>query len=130
MLTAITALARRETVASSCRPSIGSSKISSVDENELKRLLEANAVDTRRHFDVVAERVEKKVQLIAEAVAQLDEKLDRTSDGLEERIDRGFAETQAMIKFSHAELDRRVRALEDGLADLQARVERLETSMH
>lgn len=43
---------------------------------------------------------------------------------------RGFADTQAMIKFSHAELDRRVRALEEGLSGLQARVERLETSTH
>jgi len=40
-----------------------------------------------------------------------------------------------MIKFSHAELDRRVRtleqnqrALEETVADLQSRVERLETS--
>jgi len=33
-----------------------------------------------------------------------------------------------MIKFSHAELDRRIRALEEGFADLQARVERLEST--
>ncbi len=52
-------------------------------------------------------------------------------------MERGFADTQAMIKFSHAELDRRVRALEgtqrtleEGLTDLQARVERLEGSTH
>ncbi len=32
-----------------------------------------------------------------------------------------------MIKFSHAELGR-LRALEEGLADLQARVERLEST--
>lgn len=32
-----------------------------------------------------------------------------------------------MIKFSHAELDRRVRALEEGFSDLQARMERLES---
>lgn len=42
-----------------------------------------------------------------------------------------------MIKFSHAELDRRVRALKDthhsleeSLAQLQARVERLESGTH
>ncbi|HXG59316.1 MAG TPA: hypothetical protein VNL91_09870 [Thermoanaerobaculia bacterium] len=42
-----------------------------------------------------------------------------------------------MIKFSHAELDRRIRALEEtqsrleeAIADLQARVERLEGSPH
>ena len=41
-----------------------------------------------------------------------------------------FADTQAMIKFSHAELDRRIRALEDGYADLLVRVERLEETTH
>lgn len=42
-----------------------------------------------------------------------------------------------MIKFSHAELDSRVRALEHSqrtvdrtLADMQARLERLESSTH
>jgi hypothetical protein len=49
---------------------------------------------------------------------------------LDEKIDRGFAETQAMIKFSHAELDRRLLKLEHAFADLQARVERLETTTH
>ena len=33
-----------------------------------------------------------------------------------------------MIKFSHAELDRRIRTLEEGFEDLQARVERLEST--
>jgi uncharacterized protein YceH (UPF0502 family) len=35
-----------------------------------------------------------------------------------------------VIKFSHAELDRRVSTLEDTVADLQARVERLESGTH
>lgn len=35
-----------------------------------------------------------------------------------------------MIKFSHDELHRRVRTLEETVADLQARVERLEVSKH
>lgn len=43
----------------------------------------------------------------------------------------------SMIKFSHAELDRRMRALEESqrtleesVSDLQARVERIEGSTH
>lgn len=121
------------------------SKISAMNENDLKRLLDANAAETRahfekkldssvaemrRHFDVTAERLENKFQIIAETAAQFDDKFDRKIDDLEERMERGFVETQAMIKFSHAELDRRVRALESGLADLQARVDRLEGSTH
>lgn len=45
-------------------------------------------------------------------------------------MERGFADTQAMIKFSHAELDRRVRTLEEDVASLEARVDRLESSTH
>jgi uncharacterized protein YceH (UPF0502 family) len=108
-----------------------------MSDDDLKGLFDAMRkentaahVETRRHFDVSVERVEKKVQLVAEAVAQLDDKLDRETDALREEMKRGFAETQAMIKFSHAELDRRVGRLEQAFADLQARVERLETTTH
>lgn len=114
-------------------------------DDDLKRLLEANAAETRGHFnetagrlaaenrhyfDVAMESNKHEIGLIAEKVAQLDEKLDRKTAGLEERIERTAAETQAMIKFSHLELDRRMRTLEESLSDLQARVERLEGSAH
>ena len=90
-------------------------------EDELKNLLTNHAVEIRRHFDVGLERMEKRFDLLSETVAQLDQKLDRTAGDLRSEMQRGFAETQAMIKFSHAELDRRVRTL---------RVERLENSTH
>jgi uncharacterized protein YceH (UPF0502 family) len=38
-----------------------------------------------------------------------------------------FAETRAMIRFSYAELDNRVRRLEQSVASLESRVERIET---
>ncbi|HXI11596.1 MAG TPA: hypothetical protein VNM92_02990 [Thermoanaerobaculia bacterium] len=123
-----------------------------MDENDLKRLLGASAAEmrihfdasvqrveqkmdsgvteVRRHFDVTIERLETKFPLVAEAVVQLEEKSEREHDETRQDMRRGFAETQAMIKFSHAELDRRVRALEGGLSDLLARVERLEGSTH
>ena len=106
-------------------------------DDELKRLLDAmrqeNAAahgDTRRHFDVTVERIENRFDVLAESVAHVNEELRRTRTTLDEKIERTAAETQAMIKFSHAELDRRVRMLEEGLAGLQARVERLEGSTH
>lgn len=53
---------------------------------------------------------------------------------LEDKIERTAADTQAMIKFSHAELDRRIHAMEEraqrlerAMADLEARIERLES---
>ncbi|HVT05419.1 MAG TPA: hypothetical protein VHL58_18820 [Thermoanaerobaculia bacterium] len=93
--------------------------------------------ETRRHFDVAVERLEKRFDTLGETVEHLDEKLDRTRASLDETIDRTAAETQAMIKFSHKELDRRMtalevsqRTLEDTVADLQVRLERLEGSTH
>jgi predicted nucleic acid-binding Zn-ribbon protein len=109
-------------------------------DDELKSLLESlrreNAaahVETRRHFDVVIEGARRDVRLVAEGVAQTREELAR----LETKVEQTAAETQAMIKFSHTDLDRRMRTLEetqskleDALLELQTRVERLEGSTH
>jgi hypothetical protein len=93
--------------------------------------------ETRRHFDITAEGMRHEVRLVAESVGQISEKLDRTEARLDKKIEQTAADTQAMIKFSHAELDRRVRSLEDSrrnleetVSDLQSRVERLEGSTH
>jgi len=40
-----------------------------------------------------------------------------------------FQEVKAMIKFSYAELDRRVRSLEHEIVDLRSRVERIEAAI-
>jgi threonine aldolase len=106
-------------------------------DDDLKRLFDSmrqeNAAahsDTRRHFEVLSEGTRKDIQLVAESVVLLSENLARTAKGLDEKIERTAAETQAMIKFSHVEIDRRMRSLEDAVADLQTRVERLEGSTH
>ncbi len=53
---------------------------------------------TRRHFGVAIDRMEKRIDQLAEAIANVDEKLDRDFERLDDKIDRGFADTQAMIK--------------------------------
>jgi len=102
-------------------------------QRENTRMREENAAahaDTRRHFDVLTEGTRQDIQLVAESVMFLRERLDQTATNLDQKIERTAAETQAMIKFSHVEIDRRMRSLEDAVADLQARVERLEGSTH
>jgi chaperonin cofactor prefoldin len=42
---------------------------------------------------------------------------------------QGFADTQAMIKFSHAELDRRIHAVEEKARTLEESVHRLQARM-
>jgi hypothetical protein len=79
-------------------------------DDDLRRLLESNA-------------------------SRIESAIDGKTNAIEQRMDLGFADTQAMIKFSHAELDRRVRymeqtlqTLEDRFVGLQTRVDRLEVA--
>jgi len=135
------------------------SRIEPVTDDELKHLFDAlqkenaaahaetrrdfhdtadhHVAEMRHYFDVAMESSKHEIGLIAEKVTRLEEKLDQIAANLDERIERTAAETQAMIKFSHAELHRRMRSLEESqrtleesLSDLQARVERLESSTH
>ena len=112
------------------------------------------ADDIKRHFDVVAERLEGQIRQVAEGVVLngeriggVENRLDRLearTDRLEtelhagfakvnERADRfegevgaNFAEVKSMIKFSYAELDRRISNLENVVTDLSHRVMALE----
>ncbi len=116
-------------------------------DGELKSLFHAlrqEHAETRRHFDVSNEATRHELRLLAESINQVTETLERTASSLDERIERSSRETQAMIKFSHAELDRRVftleetqrsmeetqRRLEATLSELRARIERLESPAH
>ena len=122
-----------------------------VTDEELKGLFDAMGHDnaaaheaTRRHVDVVNEATRHEVQLLAETVSHFIERFDNSVAALNEKIEQTAAETQAMFKFSHAELEKRMRTLEESnrtlasrqtsidetLSDLQARVERLESSTH
>ncbi len=105
----------------------------SAEVTEIKRHIDAategfrtDVADVKRHFGVVAERMESRVQLLAEGLAQLDEKVERRFTALESQIKSESEETRAMIRLSYTELDRRIRTLESGHADLETRVERLE----
>jgi hypothetical protein len=87
-------------------------------QQEIAAVRQENAVahaETRRHFEVVAERSEHKIALLAESVIQTREFLNREATDIREEVRRTASETQAMIKFSHAELDRRMRTLEDAV---------------
>ncbi len=108
-----------------------------MDESELRSWIEKIAGEMRGHFDVVAEGLGAKVEAIAEGVVQATEEIRRTRTDLDQRITTSANETQAMIKFSHAELARRVatlekgqRALEETVTDLRARIDRIESGTH
>jgi archaellum component FlaC len=78
--------------------------------------------DIIHQFHVISEDVISKVQLVAGGVANLNEKLDRHI----EENEREHKDILAAIKFSYAELDRRITNLESEMEILKRRMDMLE----
>jgi hypothetical protein len=91
--------------------------------DEQRQLLQEFAGETRRQFEIVAESLRREIRQVAEGVALTNESIDSVG----RRMDSEFAEVKAAMKFSFAELDRRIGSLEAGFRSLDARVKRLET---
>ena len=78
--------------------------------------------EVKKHFDVVAESLDSKIQMVAEGVLNVSEKLDR----LKVEMHGESQETRALIKLSYTELDRRLTTLEGTVDSLTRRVGDLE----
>ena len=59
-------------------------------------------------FHVISEDVISQVKQVAEGVANVDEKLDRRFNELRTEIQETRQEVLAAVKFSYAELDKRI----------------------
>jgi polyhydroxyalkanoate synthesis regulator phasin len=77
-------------------------------------------------FHVISEGVISQVKLVAEGVMNLDEKFTREISGFRKENEQAHQEIMAMIKFSYAELDRRVSTLEGEIQELKRRVDQIE----
>ena len=67
-------------------------------KSELRADIAASAAETRRHFDVVADRLMDKIQLVGEGVIGVDQKLDRFRGEVAEefqRVDRRLLRLEA-----------------------------------
>jgi type I site-specific restriction endonuclease len=94
------------------------------------------ADEIKRHFDVTADSLRSDIRQVAEGLISLDEKMERQFAEVSrefgevarqfEEVGRQFGEVRAMIKFSHAEVARRLDSHEHDIADLRERIERLE----
>ncbi len=78
--------------------------------------------DIIHQFHIISEDVVSKVKLVAEGVAILNEKFDRHIDDDK----REHKDILAAIKFSYAELDRRITTLEAEMEDLKRRMDKIE----
>ena len=60
----------------------------------------SDVVEIKRHFNVIAESLEKKIRLVAKGVSAIDDRVGRMEDrmrSLEEKMERGFDEVKAMV---------------------------------
>jgi len=78
-------------------------------------------------FHVISEDVISQVKQVVEGVANVDEKLDRRFNELRTEIQETRQEVLAAVKFSYAELDKRITTLEKEFLELKHRVEKIET---
>jgi len=67
-------------------------------------------------------RLEVSLQVLTDSFKNLDEKVE----AFRVEVATNFTELRSMIKFSYAELDRRIRTLEGAVVSLVDRVDRLE----
>lgn len=107
---------QRETIATRQESAANRSEVAAFRQefrSEIAAVREENAAEhenSRRKIEMLYDHVDDRFDLLAEGQQMLHEKLDRTKIELEERMDREFGETRAMIKFSPA----RVQRIESG----------------
>ena len=82
---------------------------------ELRQELRASALETLRHFDVVAEDLRHDIRGVAEGVSATFERVDRLGGELRTEMDQRFAAAHAVVRvaFRDVRLD---------IADLRSRL--------
>ena len=79
---------------------------------ETQRHFDEKTAETKRHFEVVAEDLRSEIRIVAEGHALLNTKTDRMREEILDEMRSGFDEIRSAIRFSYAELDKRVSTLE------------------
>ena len=100
--------------------------MTSQNNNVTKEDLKTFKEEIVHQFHVISEDVISQVKLVAEGVGNVNEKLDRTRQELKSEIQEARQEVLAAIKFSYAELDKRLTILENEYLELKRRVEKIE----
>lgn len=91
-----------------------------------KEDIQSVKVEILNQFRVISEDVISQVRAVADGVLHVDEKLDRHYTLLRSEISENSKEILSAVKFSYAELDRRLTTLERDFLELKARVEKVE----
>jgi citrate synthase len=101
------------------------------DLKNLKQDLKADLKDFKEEiihrFHIISEDHLAQIKQLAEGITNLYEKSERDKAELKSEIREGRQEILAAVKFSYAELDRRLTALENEFLELKRRVEKIES---
>jgi predicted nucleic acid-binding Zn-ribbon protein len=76
---------------------------------ELRQEIREAAVETRRHFDVVAESMRSDVRAVADGVAANSESIERLGRELRAEVDSRFTAVHAVVGVALAEVRREIR---------------------
>lgn len=93
---------------------------------ELRHELTVRIDGVRNDVGVIVEGQREQIRLSAEGHSVLVARVDRLEQTLTQAIESMGREILAAVKFSYAELDRRLTRLEALTVDLESRVRRLE----
>lgn len=85
-----------------------------MDEKELEEI--------KRHFDVVAEDLKKEISIVAEGHSTILQEIKESRKENEE----AHHEMISMVKFSYAELDKRITTLEQEMTSMKNRLAQVE----
>ncbi len=88
----------------------------------LEQKVDQSKEEMIHQFHIISENVISQVKLVAEGVMNLDGKFTREMANLRKNDE----EIMAMLKFSYAELDRRISTLETEVQELKRRIDQIE----
>ena len=80
--------------------------------------------EIKRHFDVVVEGLRDEIKLVGEGHDIIRKEIQT----FREEVKEEFKEVKSAIKFSYADLDRRITFLENKYENIERRLRKLETS--
>jgi hypothetical protein len=72
--------------------------------DELRREVRESAIETRRHFDVVAEYLRHDIRGIAEGVIALSERVDRLGVSVRAEMNERFTATHAVVRVAFSDV--------------------------
>ncbi len=93
-------------------------------------VMETKIDESRRHTGVLVEAVRDDIRQVAEGLVGVEGRLGNVEqhlDRFEQKVEAEFAETRTAIRFSYAQLERRIQELEGNYASVNERLTRLES---